>query len=470
MSAPATKPAELHRLTLAELSQRLRSRQLSPVALAEHTLDRLERLGPKLNAVATLMSERGLEEARVAESEIKSGRWRGPLHGVPYGAKDLLAVRGAPTTWGAAPFRDQRFDRDATVVGKLGKAGAVLCAKLAMVECAGGLGYKFANASLQGPGRNPWDPGRWTGGSSSGSGAATAAGLVPFAIGSETWGSILCPSAFCGLTGVRPTYGLVSRAGAMALSWTFDKIGPMARSADDCRTVLAAIAGPDPDDPTTRTDPPRLDGTSAKPLRSLRAALIKPEWKGEKEVESVFDAAVAELRAAGLPLEEAKLPEFEAELVAWFTIATEAVSSFDDLFTSGKVRQLTDANAPLQRELWSRVTAADGHRLARMRRVMQEQMRDFFGRYDLIVSNNFQNVAPPVEADLEKALVGSDPVGAYGNACGLPSVALPCGFGQGGMPAGFQLMGPPLSEATLLDVARAYQARTDWHRRTPPGA
>ncbi len=455
--------------SLAALAAQIRSRKLSPVMLAEYCLHRLETLGPRFNAVASVMRERALEEARAAEKEIRGGRYRGPLHGIPYGAKDLLAARGARTTWGASPYRDQVLDDDATVVRRLREAGAVLCAKLAMVELAGGLGYRFADASLQGPGRNPWDSGRWTGGSSSGSGAAVAAGLVPFAIGSETWGSILCPAAFCGVTGLRPTYGRVSRAGAMALSWTFDKIGPMAHHAEDCRTVLAAIAGRDPGDPTSLPDPPRLAARDGKGVLQARAALVKPEWKGEREVEAAFDAAVEALRLAGLRVEPARLPEFEADSVAWLLIVTEALSSFEGLFDNGKVRLLKDKAAPLQREILGRVTAADHVKMQRMRVVMQRQMDDFFGRYDLIVSNNFQNVAPRVEDDLEKALAGSDRVGAFGNACGLPAVALPCGFGKDGLPVGFQLMGPPLSEATLLNVAAAYQARTDWHVRMPQG-
>ncbi len=462
--------SELSFSGLAELSGGLRRRTISPVELAEHFLGRLESLGPRLNAVATVTRPLALEEARRAEREIRGGRWRGPLHGIPYGAKDLLAVRGYRTTWGAAPYRDRAIERDATAIRRLREAGAVLCAKLAMVELAGGLGYSFATASLQGPGRNPWNPGHWTGGSSSGSGAAVAAGLVPFALGSETWGSILCPSAFCGLTGVRPTYGLVPRTGAMALSWTFDKIGPLAHSAADCRTVLAAVAGHDPDDETSLAEPIRLEARRGRPLGKLRAALIKPEWKGEREVESAFGAAVEELRRMGLAVEEASLPNVEAEAVAVLIIQAEAVSSFEELFQDGRVRRLTDKNAALQQEVLRHASGADLVKAQRMRRVMQEKMDELFRRHDLIVSNNFQNVSPPIEADLNRALAGSDALGANGNACGLPAVALPCGFGRGGLPVGFQLVGPPLSEALLLDVAEAYQTRTDWHRRQPPAA
>src|SRR5205823_661195 len=194
-------------------------------------------------------------QARAADREIKAGRYRGPLHGVPYGVKDLLATKGIPTTWGAEPYRERVFDYDATVVKKLREAGAVLVAKLAMVELAGGFGYNNADASFTGPGRTPWNMNYWSGGSSSGPGAATAAGLVAFAIGSETSGSIITPSAYCGVSGLRPTYGRVSRFGAMALSWTLDKLGPMCRTADDCGLVLASIAGHDARDPASADKP-----------------------------------------------------------------------------------------------------------------------------------------------------------------------------------------------------------------------
>ena len=200
--------------------------------------------------MVTRLPERALREARRADRERAAGRVRGPLHGIPYGVKDLLATPDAPTTWGAAPYRHQRFDFDATVVRKLSDAGAVLLAKLAMIELAGGFGYNDADASFTGPGRTPWNAKFWSGGSSSGSGAAVAAGLVGFAIGSETSGSILFPAMACGVTGLRPTYGRVSRHGAMALCWTLDKLGPLARSAPDAEIVLRAIAGADPADPT----------------------------------------------------------------------------------------------------------------------------------------------------------------------------------------------------------------------------
>ncbi len=248
-----------------ELSELVRTRQVSSVQLAETFLDRLETVGPRFNATVTVTRELALEQARRADDELDRGEYRGPLHGIPYGAKDLLATKGIPTTWGAAPLRNQVFDYDATVIRKLRDAGAVLAAKMAMVEMAGGMGYESFDASFSGPGLNPWDTTRWAGGSSSGSGAAVAAGLVPFAIGSETWGSILVPGSFCGLAGLRPTYGRVSRHGAMALSWSMDKLGPLCLTADDCGLVLDAIAGPDPLDATTTNRHYRYDGPGPHP-------------------------------------------------------------------------------------------------------------------------------------------------------------------------------------------------------------
>lgn len=231
--------------------QRLLTRgSLSSLELTDLYLARLDTYGAAYGAVVTVMHDRARAEAKRADRERAAGRVRGPLHGVPYSVKDLLATVGAPTTWGAAPYREQRFDYDATVVKRLGAAGAVLLAKLAMVELAGGFGYDEANASFTGPGRTPWNRAYWSGGSSSGSAAAVSAGLVGFAIGSETSGSILFPATSCGVTGLRPTYGRVSRHGAMALCWSLDKLGPIARSARDADTILRAIAGADPADPT----------------------------------------------------------------------------------------------------------------------------------------------------------------------------------------------------------------------------
>jgi len=236
--------------SVATLQRMLSRRNLSSLELTDSYLARLERYGASYNAVVTIMHERARSEAKGADRERARGQVRGPLHGIPYGVKDLLAAVGAPTTWGAAPYRSQRFEYDATVVKRLSAGGAVLLAKLAMVELAGGFGYNDANASFTGPGRTPWNRHFWSGGSSSGSAAAVAAGLVGFSIGSETSGSIVFPATSCGVTGLRPTYGRVSRHGAMALAWTLDKLGPLTRSAQDAETVLRVVAGSDPSDRT----------------------------------------------------------------------------------------------------------------------------------------------------------------------------------------------------------------------------
>jgi len=458
-------------LTVAELGREIRGRRLSPVELTEAYLARIRRHAPELNAFATVTEDLALEQARAAEREISRGIVRGPLHGVPYGAKDLLATAGIPTTWGARPTKDQVFDRDATVVRKLREAGAVLLGKLAMVEFAGCLGYRFADASLQGPMRNPWDTERWTGGSSSGSGAAVAAGLVGFAIGTETWGSILCPSAFCGTTGLRPTYGRVSRAGGMVGSWTLDKIGPMARSAEDCRLILQAIAGADPDDPSSAEEPVRLD-PARRDWKRLRGAIIPTDFAktpgAEREVEAAFDGAVDTLRGMGLQLETAALPEFPASEVTTAVLYGENISAFERFFRDGSVRQLIDPYAPYQEGVLRGMSGGDYVKAQRMRRVMQEKMADFFGRYDVIVAPNFLSVAPPMAKDFYETLPYPDPVGAFGNGCGLPALALPAGSGKEGLPAGFQIMGSAWEEGLLLDLGEAYQRRTNHHQRRPP--
>src|SRR5499425_721150 len=265
--------------SIAELAKQIESKQLSPVELTESYLERSEKLGPRLNAYARLTPDLALEQARAAEKDIHRGHYRGPLHGIPYAAKDLLAVKGIPTTWGAKPYVDQVFDYNATVIDHLNHSGAILLGKAAMIELAGGMDYMYASASLQGEAKNPWDTTCWTCGSSSGSGAIVAAGLAGFAIGTETWGSIVCPSAFCGASGFRPTYGRVSRRGAMALAYSMDKIGPLCRTAADCDLVLRAISGHDPEDLGSLPDA-LARYTGEEPAKSpLRIGWMTNQWK-----------------------------------------------------------------------------------------------------------------------------------------------------------------------------------------------
>src|SRR5262244_2397367 len=290
---------EIHYLPLTELAKRVEAKKISPVELTQLYLDRSEKLGQRLNAYARLTPELALSQAKAAEKEIQRGHYRGPLHGIPYAAKDLLAVKGVPCTWGAKPYANQIFDYDATVIDHLKRTGAVLLGKAAMIELAGGMGYRFASASLQGASKNPWDTKCWTCGSSSGSGAIVAAGLAGFAIGTETWGSIVCPSAFCGVSGLRPTYGRVSRYGAMALAYTLDKLGPLARSAHDCGLVLAALTGPDPLDPSAVNKPFAYpeQGSTRGGRKKFKVGVIKESTDNvQAEVKKNFEESLKVLR------------------------------------------------------------------------------------------------------------------------------------------------------------------------------
>jgi len=353
------------------------------------------------------------------------------------------------------------------VILKLREAGAILLGKLAMIELAGGLGYTIPAASLTGAARNPWDTTRWTCGSSSGSGAAVAAGLVGFAIGSETWGSIICPSTFCGVSGLRPTFGRVSRHGAMALSWTLDKLGPMARSADDCGLVLQAIAGRDPKDEWSADEPlPRPVPSPAEPGR-LRVGFVRAEAGTEPGVQRAYEQAIADLRAAGFTAREVTLPDLPYEAVAAVIVTSEAVAAFDELIRDGRVRRLADPDAAIAAVQARAITAADLVKAMRIRTVIQKAMADFFSQWDVLLAPGEMMTAFPAD----KSFAGvqwSDPVGAMGNLCGLPAIAVPCGFGRDGLPAGLSIIGGAFDEASVLGVARAYQQVTDWHRRRPP--
>lgn len=462
--------------TVRELSEAIRARRLSPVELAQAYLERLEQLGPRLGAVVTITRERALREARAAEQEIAAGRWRGPLHGVPYGVKDLLATTGDPTTWGAEPYRDQRFNFDATVVDRLTKAGAVLVAKLAMIELAGGFGYRQANASFTGPARTPWNLAYWSGGSSSGPGAAVSAALVPFAIGSETWGSIITPAAFSGITGLRPTYGRVSRYGAMALSWSMDKLGPMCRSADDCGLVLAAIAGADEHDPSAMTRDYAYQPEAAR-RRRFRIGVLRNATAGvQKEVADNFDASLRVIEDFAELVPDVELPDHPYGTAASLIIDAEGASAFEDLLETGRAKLLT---APEDRHggySGTTVFAKDYLKALRLRGVMGRALDEVFARYDAVVSPTRGTVAFPIGKPFNAgwpnvpipAGTRTQPLGAAANIAGLPGIALPNGFGLEGLPTSISFTGRVFEENLLIAAASEYQTRTDWHRRRPP--
>ncbi len=475
----AASNADLLFTPIRELAAHMQARRLSPVALAEASLERLDTLGRKFNAVATLAGRDALDRAREAEREIAAGRHRGLLHGIPYGAKDLLATRKMPTTWGAAPYRDQQFDFDATAIRRLDRAGAVLTAKLCMVELAGGMGYNNADASFTGPGLNPWNTSHWSGGSSSGPGAAVAAGLVSFAIGSETVGSILTPSAFCGVTGLRPTYGRVSRHGAMALSWTLDKLGPMARSAEDCAAVLAVIEGPDPEDPTTVPLPAAPPGQAA---RKKRVGVLKGSTEYvHEEVARNFRDALAVLERFAEVTQDAVLPDFPYGLCTGSIVASEGASAFLELIESGRLKELRAKADRVGGYANAMTPAVDYLQALRLREKMRAPVAALFEKYDVLIAPSRDTVAIPIGTDFDKAfpelnaerpqnfVSAAGTLIQMGNLLGYPAISLPNGFGRQSLPTGMQLLAAPFREDALVGLGTAYQRQTDFHSRRPPG-
>ena len=458
--------------TLAELGAALRKREVSSLELTRFYLDRLEKHGTTLGAVVTITRERAEAEARRADAEIAKGKWRGPLHGIPYGAKDLLATKGIPTTWGAEPYRGQVFDFDAEVVRRLGEAGAVLCAKLAMVELAGGFGYDTADASFTGPGRSPWNTGHWSGGSSSGPGAAVSAALVPFAIGSETSGSIITPCAFSGVTGFRPTYGIVSRHGAMALAWTLDKLGPMTRSAADCALVMAVIAGRDPKDESSLSA--KLAWGAKPPRAKRKIGVIKASYEGvQAEVGANFEASMKVLEALGHELVEIELPDLPYGQVVSTIVDAEGASAFEDLLVSGRAKELRCAADHIGGFEGAATLAVDYLRAMRVRRKIRAALVELLTtKVTMLAAPSRATVAPPVDVKFRDAYPGvrSGPSVIGGmNLAGAPAIAMPNGTGLHGLPTSIQIVGAPLADRDVIALGEQLQSTTSFHRRVPPG-
>ncbi len=462
--------------TIAELSTALHNRQISSVELAKFFGKRLETLGPQYNALALSLVKEAHKAAKNVDDDLKHERFRGPLQGIPYGVKDLISVAKYPTTWGAKPFADQVFDYDATVVKRLDKAKAILIGKLSMVELAGGGGYSSAAASLQGPGLNPWNKQYWSGGSSSGSGAAVAAGLVPYALGSETSGSILTPACFCGVSGLRPTYGLVSRHGAMPLSWTLDKIGVLARTAADCGLVLHTIAGADNDDPGSARKSFYYAPQYYRKFSDLKigyAEIDFSEWPDEP-LRPGFANALPVVKSFGSQMVESKLPDFPYDPVIGAIIDSEGASVFEQLIRSGKVDQLADQSQIDGLKASLTYSAVDYLKAMRVRTQIQAAFHDLFGELDLLVaptrlslpdrSDQPFNETEPKRPDQKGVVAG---LVQASNLAGLPALSVPCGF-VNGLPIGLQFVGPPFSENMLLAAGREFQNRTDFHKQHPP--
>ncbi len=451
--------------SLTELGGKLRAGELSSVELTRYFLDRLEKHGPKYHCITTLTRELALKQAAQADADLKAGRDRGPLHGIPYGAKDLLSTKGYPTSWGCAQYKDRILDHDATVIQLLREAGAVLVAKLSMIELAGGMKYRQANASWTGPCLNPWKPSQWSGGSSSGSGSAVAAGLVPFAIGTETWGSITCPSSYCGLTGLRPTYGRVSRAGAMALSWTLDKIGPMAHSAHDCGLILAAIAKPDAHDPSATHRPYHYPPTDA-PSRPFRIAILKDGVEhAQPELKANFARALEVFKSLG-SITEVELPDLPFSRVASTVLSAEAASAFEEMLESGDVFKLTAPEDHIGGFADQAILATDYLRAQRIRAKLCQTLDAWFEPFDAVLTVPTADTAPTAEGSFDNAYQ-SKSMGGPGNVCGTPAVVVPTGLDKEGLPTALQIDGRAYSENRLLALANAFQMATAWHRAHP---
>jgi aspartyl-tRNA(Asn)/glutamyl-tRNA(Gln) amidotransferase subunit A len=458
--------------SISELNKKLRAKEFSCLELTRAFCDRLERIAPRYNALALSLREQALRQARDVDRDLKIDRTRGSLQGIPYGVKDLLAVQKHPTTWGARPYAGQVFDYDARVIEKLNKVGAILIGKLSMVELAGGGDYRTAAASLTGPGLNPWDRTRWSGGSSSGPGSAVAAGLVTFAIGSETSGSILTPAAFCGVTGLRPTYGLVSRHGAMALSWTLDKLGPMCRSAEDCGLVLHEMAGADPQDPGSAGRAFNYTPQYARKPADITIGYMPVDFEDGAELAArpALRAAFEVIKSLGMKLKEIQLPEFPYGALVGTIIAGEAGSIFEDLIRSGKVDQLADPHQIAGLKAMLDLPATEYLRAMRVRTLVKHAFHDLFLNCDVVLAPARLGPAPKAAEPLDTPGPPTRSRGGLipgGNLAGLPAISLPCGFAEG-LPVAISLLGRPFYENQLIAIGTLFQKQTDWHRRRPP--
>lgn len=439
-----TSVGDLAFATALELAGLVRTRKVSPVELTRMYLDRLKRYGPKLNCTVTLTEEPALAQAEEAEGEIRRGRYRGPLHGIPWGAKDLFATKGIPTTWGAEPYRNQVIPYDATVVERLRAAGAVLVAKLSMGALAQG-GLWFGGMT-----KNPWKTEETSSGSSAGPASATAAGLVGFSLGTETLGSIVSPCSRCGVVGLRPTYGRTSRYGAMGLSWTMDKIGPICRGVEDCAAVLEAIYGPDGRDIAVPDVP--FHWAPDTPLGQMRIGYLKAEFEqGADERKTLYREALEALRAAGAKLEPLELPKFSTASLR-FILSAEAATAFDDLTRSGGINQLSGQGPgdwPNTFRTSRFIPAVEYLRAQRARTLLMRGMDRLMANWDAFVS------PAPGSAGL-----------LLTNLTGHPAVVVPCGFLEG-LPQAIMFTGGLYDEGAALRVALAFERATRWHTMHP---
>jgi len=447
--------------SIRELRSALDKREVSSTELTKMYLHRLKTFGREYNAVAELTEDHALTQA--AQADRTMGQHRTTLHGIPFGAKDLYATKGIPTRWGSPGHADQVFDYDATSIAKLYEAGAVLLAKLAMVELAGGGNYNVANASISGPGLSAFDKHLWAGGSSTGSGSATALGCVGFSLGSETSGSIICPSAFNGATGLRPTYGRVSRHGAMALCWTLDKLGPICRSADDCAIVLQVMAGYDPLDRSSLSDKLDLRPRGPKP----RIGLIKEKFAENKAdvCQKAYNDSIALFKKMGYQIVDVAYPDLPYDLAVNIIVDAEGASAHEHFIRSDRLDKLADVNqvaglsAALQR------SAVDYLWAMRMR-TEALKANAIWDKCDCVFTPVFYHKSVPIDQPFDKSFANMGGASGPENLLGWPAIAFPIGF-EDGAPLGGQIIAPCLREDTCVRVATDYQRATDWHLKRP---
>lgn len=436
---------ELAFSSVSELSFLIKNRKVTSEQLTRLYLERIERYRPMLQCVVTVTESLALVQARRADKEIAAGKYRGPLHGIPYGAKDLLSTKKYPTTWGSVPFKEQLIDEDATVIKKLESAGAVLIAKTAMGELAWG------DVWFGGRSKNPWDTTQGSSGSSAGSASGTAAGLFAFAIGSETYGSIVSPSTRCGTTGLRPTYGRVSRYGAMALSWSMDKLGPICRSVEDCALVFNAIYGPDEKDQSLY-DVPFTYEPKRTDLKRLRIGYLKNDFDSDGDGKQFNDSVLSVMRSLGAELIPIELPSVPIGAIN-IMLDAESAAAFDEVTRNGQddlmVRQIKNAWPNAFRA--SRfIPAVEYLQASRVRQLLIQQM---------------QQVMSTVDVYLGPSQEGSSLL--LTNLTGHPCVVLPSGFDAKGHPVSITFTGKLFGEGTLLSVAKKYQDATNYHRVHP---
>jgi aspartyl-tRNA(Asn)/glutamyl-tRNA(Gln) amidotransferase subunit A len=445
--------------SIRELRKALDERQVSSVELTQMYLARLGGIGKEHRVAREVTTERAMEQARRADQTPAKSL----LHGIPFGVKDLLATKGIPTRWGSPGHADQVFDYDATVVQKLQDAGAVLVAKLAMIELAGGGNYDVAHASDVGATLCAWDKTRWAGGSSSGSGAATALGCVGFSLGSETSGSITCPSAFNGVTGFRGTYGRVSRHGAMALCWTLDKIGPICRSAEDCGIVMTAIAGYDPLDPSTIAR--KLDLTNDEP--KLKIGLLRHNFAANQAsaCQAAYQQAIEAFRKLGHEIVDVAYPSMPYGLAVGLIVDAEGASAHEHFIRSDRLQKLADVNQVAGFAAALETRAVDYLWAMRLRE-QALSANAIWERCDAIFTPVFYHCAPPIDRPFSESFrnMGGDLGPA--NLLGWPAIAFPMGF-EDGCPLGGQLIAAAGREDVCHRLAVEFQRETDWHSRRP---